>query len=82
MRHALTEYTEAMRLKDKSRLNKTEKIAFENTDFALVLSNMMICVTRLMEDYESQLEMAETEFSGDAVAMIDYLKRTGCEDGI
>lgn len=79
MGHAVAEYTEAMRLKNKKHLNKAEKVAFENTDFDLVLTNMIVCVTRLIEDYEPQLEMVDTDFSDDAVAMIDYLKAQGAK---
>ena len=79
MGHAVAEYTEAMRLQNKKRLNKSEKVAFENTDFDLVLTNMVVCVTRLIEDYEPQLEVVEKDFSDDAVAMIDYLKAQGAK---
>ena len=79
MGHAVVEYTEAMRIKNKKRLNKAEKVAFENTDFDLVLTNMIVCVTRLVEDYEPQLEVVDTDFSDDAVAMIDYLKAQGAK---
>jgi len=79
MGHAVAEYTEAMRLKNKSRLSKAEKVAFDNTDFDLVLTNMIVCVTRLIEDYEPQLEAIDTVFSDDAVAMIDYLKAQGAK---
>ena len=79
MGHAVAEYTEAMRLKNKSRLSKAEKVAFDNTDFDLVLTNMIVCVTRLIEDYEPQLEASDAVFSDDAVAMIDYLKAQGAK---
>ena len=79
MGHAVAEYTEAMRLKGKSRLNKAEKVAFDNTDFDLVLTNMIVCVTRLIEDYEPQVTVVDTEFADDAVAMIDYLKAQGAK---
>lgn len=79
MGHAVAEYTEAMRLKNKSRLNKAEKVAFDNTDFDLVLTNMIVCVTRLIEDYKPQLEAIDTVFTDDAVAMIDYLKAQGAK---
>ena len=79
MGHAVAEYTEAMRLQNKKHLNKAEKIAFENTDFELVLTNMIVCVARLIEDYEPQLEVVEKDFSDDAVAMIDYLKAQGAK---
>lgn len=79
MGHAVAEYTEAMRLKNKSRLNKAEKVAFDNTDYELVLTNMIVCVTRLIEDYEPQLEAIDTVFTDDAVAMIDYLKAQGAK---
>ena len=79
MGHAVEEYTEAMRLKGKSRLNKKEKVVFDNTDFDLVLTNMVVCVTRLIEDYKPQVEVVDTDFSDDAVAMIDYLKAQGAK---
>ena len=79
MGHAVAAYTEAMRLKNKKRLSKAEKVAFDNTDFDLVLTNMIVCVTRLIEDYESQIEVVDTDFSEDAVAMIDYLKTQGAK---
>ena len=79
MGHAVAEYTEAMRLKNKKRLSKAEKVAFDNTDFELVLTNMVVCVTRLIEDYKPQLEVVDTNFSDDAVAMIDYLKAQGAK---
>ena len=79
MGHAVAAYTEAMRLKNKKRLSKAEKVAFDNTDFDLVLTNMIVCVTRLIEDYEPQIEVVDTDFSEDAVAMIDYLKAQGAK---
>lgn len=79
MGHAVAEYTEAMRLQNKKHHNKAEKIAFENTDFELVLTNMIVCVARLIEDYEPQLEVVEKDFSDEAVAMIDYLKAQGAK---
>lgn len=79
MSHAVVEYAEAMRLKNKKHLNKAEKVAFDNTDFELVLTNMIVCVTRLIEDYKPQLETVENDFSADAVAMIDYLKAQGAK---
>ena len=79
MGHAVAEYTEAMRLKSKKHLSKAEKVAFDNTDFELVLTNMVVCVTRLIEDYKPQLEVVDTNFSDDAVAMIDYLKAQGAK---
>ena len=79
MGHAVAAYTEAMRLKNKKRLRKAEKVAFDNTDFDLVLTNMVVCVTRLIENYESQLEVVDKDFADDAVAMIDYLKTQGAK---
>ena len=79
MGHAVAEYTEAMRLKNKSRLNKAEKVVFDNTDFDLVLTNMIVCVTRLIEDYKPQLEVGDSVFTEDAEAMIDYLKAQGAK---
>ena len=79
MGHAVAEYTEAMKLKNKSRLSKAEKVVFDNTDFDLVLTNMIVCVTRLIEDYKPQIEVVDTDFSDDAVAMIDYLKAQGAK---
>jgi oligopeptide/dipeptide ABC transporter ATP-binding protein len=79
MGHAVAEYTEAMRLKNKSRLNKAEKVVFDNTDFELVLTNMIVCVTRLIEDYKPQLALNDTDFAEDAVNMIDYLKAQGAK---
>ena len=79
MGHAVADYTEAMRLKNKSRLNKKEKIAFENTDYELVVTNMIVCVTRLIETYEAHLLENETEFSNNAVDMVDYLKTQGAK---
>ena len=79
MGHAVADYTEAMRLKNKSRLNKKEKIAFENTDYELVVTNMVVCVTRLIETYEAHLEHIDTEFDDNALAMVDYLKAQGAK---
>ena len=77
--HAVADYTEAMRLKNKSRLNKSEKVAFENTDYELVVTNMVVCVTRLIEDYEAQLANVDKTFGDAAVAMVDYLKAQGAK---
>ncbi len=79
MTHAVEEYLEAMRIKNKKRLSRAEKVAFENTDFDLVLTNMIVCVTRLVEDYEPQVTVIDTDFSDDAVDMIDYLKTQGAK---
>ena len=79
MGHAVDEYIYAMHIKNKKHLNKVEKVAFENTDFDLVLTNMKVCVTRLIEDYEPQLTYVDKDFSDNAVDMIDYLKAQGAK---
>ena len=79
MGHAVDEYIYAMQIKNKKHLNKVEKVAFENTDFDLVLTNMKVCVTRLIEDYEPQLTYVDKDFSDTAVDMIDYLKAQGAK---
>ena len=79
MNHAVEAYTYAMHLKHKKHLNASEKVAFENTDYELVVTNMQVCVTRLIEDYAPQLAAIDKDFSDNAVDMIDYLKAQGAK---
>lgn len=79
MNHAVETYIYAMHLKNKKHLSASEKIAFENTDYNLVVTNMQVCVKRLVEDYELQLQTIDTDFSDNAVDMIDYLKAQGAK---
>ena len=78
MGHAVETYTYAMKLKSKSRLSKVEKVNMENTDYELILTNMIDCVTRLIENYKITMEVPN-DFSADATAMVDYLKTQGAK---
>ncbi len=74
MHSAVEAYLYAMKLKNKKHLNRVEKIAFENTDYELIVTNMVLVVTRLKEDYEAKLNAAATDYDKAAVAVVDYLK--------
>ncbi len=74
MNAAVTAYLYAMKLKDKKHLNRVEKIAFENTDYNLVVSNMILVVTRLRDNYVNRLENVEKDFDKDAVALVEFVK--------
>ncbi len=78
MGHAVETYSYAMKLKAKSRLKKAEKVHLENTDFDLILTNMIVCVTELIENYEVSKDVS-SDFSQAAVAMVDYLKTQGAK---
>lgn len=71
---AVETYVEAMKLKDKKKLNRHEQSIFDNTDYNLIVENMKIPVLRIKEDYEKKFADADNKWDDDAVAMVDYLK--------
>lgn len=74
MKSAVDNYLHAMKLKNKKFLTKSEKAALANADFELLVKNMEIVVTRLVEDYEKATDAESVDYAKAAVAMIDYLK--------
>jgi len=75
MRSAMNKYLKAIELKNKKRRNRKERIAFENTDYDLIVTNMIIPVQRIIEDYETKVDAKDlTYFDDRAVALVDFLK--------
>lgn len=72
---AYSKYVEGMKLQAKKKLNKKEQIAYDNTDFSLLVENMKIIVKRLYEDFEAKTsEIDHLNYEEAAVRVIDYLK--------
>ncbi len=72
---AYSAYVEGLRIKDKKRLSKKEKIQYENVDFDLLLENIKVILKRLIEDFNNKTkEINQLDYSAAAVRVIDYLK--------
>ena len=75
MTSAMNSYIEAIRLKHKKFRNRAEKIAYANTDYDLIVSNMIIPVTRIKENYREKAEIRSSQnFDEKAIALVDFLK--------
>ncbi|WP_331660998.1 oligopeptide/dipeptide ABC transporter ATP-binding protein [Lachnoclostridium sp.] len=76
MASAVNNYITAIKLKNKKVRSRVEKIAYANTDYDLIVSNLIIPVTRIEENYKlkSKDEQNLKNYDDKAVALVDFLK--------
>lgn len=75
MTSAVKNYIAAIKLKNKKVRSRVEKIAYANTDYDLIVSNLIVPVTRIKENYELKSKERHLENHDDkAVALVDFLK--------
>lgn len=75
MASAVNNYITAIKLINKKVRSRVEKIAYANTDYDLIVSNLTIPVTRIKENYElKSKEQNLKNYDDKAVALVDFLK--------